>query len=169
MIRRSLRQNHVLFSSEGLTLFALDQLYTFKCQLYTYSRSLSSYDLGLAVDDLHRLVLSQSGRPISKAYLTRAYDWLGFSRAALADVNEHYKLAYGGARRLAGIHTQDSDSRSPPPLKTTFGAWELRTENERAQTPNSWEELTPVTKGEWLCLMVGEGWEEPKTVPVGAC
>ena len=166
MIRRSLNQNSVVFSAEGLTLYALDHLYSFKSQLYTYSRSLSRYDLESAVDELHRLVLVQHGRRITKGYLIRAYDWMGISLAALAEVNEQYKVAYGGIRKFAGIHMQDEERQSPPPLKTTFNTWEFnKLDSSRAGgpiTPNAWEELTPVTKGEWLCLMVGDGWEEEK-------
>jgi len=168
MIRRSLNQNSVIFSSEGLALYALDHLYTFKSQLYTYSRSLSPYALECAVDELHRLVLAQHGRRLTKGYLMRAYDWMGISVAALAQVNEQYKNAYGGVKRYGGIQTQDEESRSPPPLKTTFNMWEFQKldsmRGSRPITPNTWEELTPVTKGEWLCLMVGDGWEEKTAV-----
>ena len=38
-----------------------------------------------------------------------------------------------------------------------------------AVTPNGWEDVTPVTKGEWLCLLVGEGWRDAKTAPVMTC
>jgi len=39
LIRRSVEQNEVLFSSEGLTLLGLDRLYSFKAALASYSRS----------------------------------------------------------------------------------------------------------------------------------
>jgi hypothetical protein len=167
MIRRSLNQNNVLFSTEGLTLYALDHLYTFKSQLHIYSRTLSQHNLDSAVDELHRLVLAQHGRRITKGYLMRAYDWMGISLAALSEVNERYKIAYGGIRQFGGIHIQDEEQRSPPPLKTTFNTWEFKKLDTRRgsppATPNNWEELTPVTKGEWLCLMVGDGWDNQKT------
>lgn len=256
LIRRSLTQNSTLFSSEGLTLLALDHVYTFKCHLHTYSRTLSPSDFTLSVDELRRLVLAQQGRRITKGYLMRAYDWLGVSLAALVDVNEGYKVAYGGEQRWGGIEVLDEERKSPPPLKTTFGAearkikvpspiitegntglggsvrpltppWvmrrlthegEIRPSAARevqvgesaqgvdkavesvfksdmgsraktpdafvdpatfpedrgphrrgATTPNGFEDITPVTKGEWLCLMVGDGWKEAKTVPVVTC
>lgn len=146
----------------------------------------------------------------------RAYDWLGVSLAALVDVNEGYKTAYGGQMRWGGIEVANDERKSPPPLKTDFakfdisrmkfmgegaGAkWGLRAVSpgggvqvgESAQgvdislpatrqaedrgpyrrgpvTPNGFEDITPVTKGEWLCLMVGEGWKEPRMVPVVTC
>ena len=199
----------------------------------------------------------------------RAYDWLGVSLAALVDVNEGYKNIYGGEQRWGGIEVQDEERKSPPPLKTNFGAgvrrirmpsqggstgmdlggnvrpvtppWKMQMrrvspEREKEQdirprasrevevgesaqgvdkavktvfkfprgsrartpdgyrartppgfkdpsslpedraphcrgatTPNGFEDITPVTKGEWLCLMVGNGWKEAKTVPVVTC
>lgn len=177
----------------------------------------------------------------------RAYDWLGVSLAALVDVNEGYKVAYGGEQRCGGIEVLDEERKSPPPLKTNFRASEIRrirlespppggnvrpvspqyrglmlrsnspgakvqirpsasrevevgesaqgldraikprskspagsetsvklTEDRGphrrgATTPNGFEDITPVTKGEWLCLMVGEEWKETKTAPVVIC
>ncbi|TVY13450.1 hypothetical protein LARI1_G008988 [Lachnellula arida] len=219
LIARSLTQNEILFSSEGLTLLSLDHIYTFKCQLHTYSRTLSPSDLSQAVDELRRLVLAQNGKRITKGYLMRAYEWLGVSLAALVDVNEGYKTAYGGPSRFGGIEVP----APPPALKTTFAPSELhkmklsisyspstctsnmtgstlcesgtsirevevgesakgrdRWGNEGlredrgphrrgAVTPNGFEDITPVTKGEWCFLMVGEGWKGGKTAAVETC
>ncbi|KAE9367871.1 hypothetical protein N431DRAFT_429180 [Stipitochalara longipes BDJ] len=227
LIRRSLAQNEVLFSAEGLTLLSLDHVYTFKCHLHTYSRTLSPVDLTSAVDELRRLVLAQNGRRITKGYLMRAYDWLGVSLAALVDVNEGYKTAYGGQARNGGIEVVNEERTSPPPLKTNFGMKEIRrmkisvgfgdqspaTETDSSSssgnssegdeegsalvevgesakgkdasvdgmrpdrgphrrgptTPNGFEDITPVTKGEWCFLMVGDGWKQAKTAPVITC
>ncbi|KAH7348751.1 hypothetical protein BKA65DRAFT_501293 [Rhexocercosporidium sp. MPI-PUGE-AT-0058] len=230
LIHRSLAQNSILFSSEGLTLLSLDHVYTFKCHLHTYSRSLSPEDLTLAVDELRRLVLAQGGKRITQGYLMRAYEWLGVSLAALVDVNEGYKVAYGGKERFGGIDVQNEERRSPPPLQTNFaavggmrklklslsmdftsasevgssresacessysedeaktlvsvdvgesakgtdkGVEELREDRgphrRGPMTPNGFEDITPVTKGEWCFLMVGEGWKEARTVPVETC
>jgi hypothetical protein len=207
LIRRSITQNEVLFSSEGLTLLSIDHVYTFKCQLHTYSRTLSGVDFSSAVDELRRLVLAQHGRRITKGYLMRAYEWLGVSLAALVDVNEGYKTAYGGIQRHGGIEVQSLSSTSPPPLKTNFTSQEVRKmtlsiptistsspveadlvafgESAKGRdgrlredrgphrrgpvTPNGFEDITPVTKGEWCFLMVGEGWKEGRTVAVETC
>ncbi|KAH9900483.1 hypothetical protein F4778DRAFT_144731 [Xylariomycetidae sp. FL2044] len=107
LVRRSILQNEVLFSTEGLTLLALDRLYCFKAALAAYSRSLSSSSssssssscastvtaavaggttggmntsrvvLEDAVDALRRLVLFNGGRPVARADLHRSYDFLG--------------------------------------------------------------------------------------------
>jgi len=209
LIRRSIAQNEILFSSEGLTLLSIDHVYTFKCQLNIYSRTLSPFDLTLSVDELHRLVLAQHGRRITKGYLMRAYEWLGISLAALVDVNEGYKTAYGGIQRHGGIEVQSLSSTSPPPLKTNFTSHEIRKmrlsipsisrsasspveadlvavgESTKGRdgrlredrgphkrgpmTPNGFEDITPVTKGEWCFLMVGEGWKQGRAVAVETC
>lgn len=257
ILHRSLIQNEILFSSEGLTLLALDRIYTFKMLLHVYSTLLSRSSLTLAVDELHRLVLAQGGKPITKSYLMRAYAWMGVSLAALVDVNEGYKVAYGGARRRSGVievsvgavalspslesvSSTERARRSPPALQTTFNTADIRrmkmqlcvstspaTLNKPASnfssssssvatltpvevgesakgrdvqitpresvprggfkarneeyspfaalaaggedrgphrrgpmTPNGFEDITPVTKGEWCFLMVGDGWKD---------
>ncbi|RDL38127.1 uncharacterized protein BP5553_05560 [Venustampulla echinocandica] len=225
LIRRSLQQNEILFSSEGLSLLSLDHVYTFKCQLHTYSRTLTPSDLTLAVDELQRLVLLQQGRRITKGYLMRAYDWLGVSLAALVDVNEGYKTAYGGCERRGGIEVVEPETRTqkqlpqlqlqtsftkptavpsfsvrmsivgsreseaswfseddetPLPLSVVevgesakgtdlLSAVSCQFDLERVAaavenrgphlrgplTPNTFEDITPVTQGEWCFLMVG--------------
>ncbi|TRX91764.1 hypothetical protein FHL15_007317 [Xylaria flabelliformis] len=42
LMRRSIQQNEVLFSSEGLTLLGLDRLYSFKAALSAYAKSIST-------------------------------------------------------------------------------------------------------------------------------
>ncbi|KAI0179994.1 hypothetical protein GGR52DRAFT_222566 [Hypoxylon sp. FL1284] len=124
LVRRSLLQNEVLFSSEGLTLLGLDRLYTFKSALAAYGRSVSnSSGIGGAssslspaaadstrvvedaVDSLRRLVLANGGRPVSRADLHRSYDWLGVSARALRDVESMYRRAYGGPERTGAFET----------------------------------------------------------------
>lgn len=148
----------------------------------------------------------------------RAYDWLGISLAALVDVNEGYKVAYGGDKRTGGIEVQDEERKSPPPLKTSFKTEEIKmmklsvsrydqdgdvsrssavrevevgesakgpdsglspgspkVKEDRGphrrgpMTPNGFEDVTPVTKGEWCFLMVGDGWKEARTAAVETC
>lgn len=41
LVRRSIQQNEVLFSSEGLTLLGLDRLYSFKAALSAYAKSIT--------------------------------------------------------------------------------------------------------------------------------
>ncbi|OTA66426.1 hypothetical protein K449DRAFT_430734 [Hypoxylon sp. EC38] len=135
LVRRSILQNEVLFSSEGLTLLGLDRLYTFKSALAAYARSINSSGASSplasptpriidstriedAVDSLRRLVLANGGRPVSRSDLYRSYDWLG----------SMYRRAYGGPERTGAFEmTQEERERearpvvkigTPPPPKT---------------------------------------------------
>lgn len=120
LIRRSLAQNRLVFTSSGLSLFSLDYLYTFKCALHAYSRSLSSEDMVVAIDELRRLILVRDGKKISRGELTRCYEWLGISLSALCDVDEGYKRYYGGVTRLGAISISPEETRSLPALQTSF-------------------------------------------------
>ncbi|KAK8082454.1 hypothetical protein PG996_001235 [Apiospora saccharicola] len=134
LIRRSLLQNEVLFSAEGLTLLGLDRLYTFKAALSAYARTTlpaSSLTKPLilpadrmmedAVDELRRLVLANGGRPINKADLHRRYEWIGVSASALSDVERMYRRAYGGCGRVGAFKVTAEDvgrvllDLAPPP------------------------------------------------------
>ncbi|KAI1143860.1 hypothetical protein F5Y05DRAFT_8526 [Hypoxylon sp. FL0543] len=145
LMRRSILQNEVLFSSEGLTLLGLDRLYTFKSALAAYARCINngtassppasptprmsdSARIEDAVDSLRRLVLANGGRPVSRSDLYRSYDWLGVNARALRDVESMYRRAYGGPERTGAFEmTQEEREReakpvvkigAPPPPKT---------------------------------------------------
>ncbi|ESZ91137.1 hypothetical protein SBOR_8471 [Sclerotinia borealis F-4128] len=118
LIRRSLAQNRLVFTSSGLSLYTLDYLYTFKCALHTYSRSLKTEDMLSAIDELRRLVLMRDGKKVGRAEVLRCYEWLGISLSALYDVDEGYKKAYGGTMREGGISREEVRSLSL--LKTSF-------------------------------------------------
>jgi len=113
LVQRSLAQNEALFASGGLTLLALDRLYTFKSALAAYSAQSHALTGGGddvdaggddghlrledAVDELRRCVLANGRRPLRRGALLRAYDGcLRFTDAALADVCRMYARAYGG-------------------------------------------------------------------------
>jgi hypothetical protein len=103
IIRRSLVQNEILFASEGLTLFSLDRLYTFKSTLSSYSRTSISHRLEDAVDELRRLYLANGGRKVSRSDILRSYDWLSVTDQALLDVDKMYRRAYGGIDGIGAI------------------------------------------------------------------
>ncbi|KUI64070.1 hypothetical protein VM1G_10831 [Cytospora mali] len=107
VLHRSIIQNELLFSSEGLTLLSLDHLYTFKCALAHYaagtSEAGSDFRLEDAVDELRRCVLSSSRR-LLKSVLVGSYGWLGaVDEAALGDVMRMYCRAYGGMTGDTGV------------------------------------------------------------------
>ncbi|TAQ90896.1 hypothetical protein B7494_g770 [Chlorociboria aeruginascens] len=138
LIYRSLKQNSILYSSAGLTLFALDHTYTFKAYLEAYSKSLSTNDLTIAVEELHRLVLARKGHKVSTAYLLRAYQWLPTSLSALFDINEGYKTAYGADERAGGIDFSNEDRNCPPPLQTSF---DCKEQTSQIKLPISGDEI----------------------------
>ncbi|KAK0385826.1 hypothetical protein NLU13_7003 [Sarocladium strictum] len=103
LIQRSIVQNDVLFSSEGLTLVSLDRLYSLKSALSSYSRTNSALRLEDAVDELRRLVLANNGAKVPKADLLRSFDWLSVSDTAMVDLDQMYRRAYGGPSQSGGI------------------------------------------------------------------
>jgi len=181
LIRRSLQQNDVLFSNEGLTLLSLDRVYTFKLALSTYSRLLAhtvtctsstvqrrenkareKLALTAAVDELRLLILTQNGRRISKSYLLRSYDHLSVSLTSLSAINKTYKSCFSGDHPIMGLEVDpEFRSGSSVPLITQG----IVCEDQGVQkldcgphcrgpvTPNGFEDVTPVTRGEWGFLM----------------
>ncbi|KFY70832.1 hypothetical protein V499_08935, partial [Pseudogymnoascus sp. VKM F-103] len=110
LTHRSLHQNTILFSSEGLTIVSLDRIYTLKHALATYSRLLSTgasapaiaLALARALSELRALIFAQSGRPVANTYLQRAYDHLRVSPFALRLVNAARGDQTGGAADAEG-------------------------------------------------------------------
>ncbi|KAJ6444691.1 DEAD helicases superfamily protein (Aquarius) [Purpureocillium lavendulum] len=116
LFNASLLQNEVLFSAEGLTLVALDHLYSVKAALASYSNTHSPLRLEDAVDELRRFVLAGHGAKIAKADLLRSYDWLRVSGAALADLDAMYRRAYGGPEGVGAIAGMKRPQPLLPPL-----------------------------------------------------
>lgn len=143
LVRRSLRQNEVLFSSEGLTLLSLDRLYAFKSALAAYARTTlrskttgESTSAGIedAVDELRRLVLSRGGRRLDRRELYRVYEWIGVGASALGDVERMYRRAYGGAECVGAFEELQSMTSPPltarPILPREAGSAQAKTEDE---------------------------------------
>ncbi|OTB08657.1 hypothetical protein M426DRAFT_18745 [Hypoxylon sp. CI-4A] len=160
LVRRSILQNEVLFSSEGLTLLGLDRLYTFKSALAAYSRSIngsaasssplasstpriadSSTRIEDAVDSLRRLVLANNGRPVSRSDLYRSYDWLGVNARALREVESMYRRAYGGLDRSGAFEaTPEERERETRPVVVVLSP------PPPPKTPPRQQQTTPVLK-----------------------
>lgn len=120
LFNRSMAQNEVLFSSEGLTLVSLDRMYSLKSALSSYSKTRSPLRLEDAVDELRRFVLAGGGVKVTKADLLRSYDWLGVSGAAVADLDRMYRRAYGGPEGVGAISGM---LPPPPPLTPEPRVW----------------------------------------------
>ncbi|KAH8686751.1 hypothetical protein BGZ61DRAFT_45208 [Ilyonectria robusta] len=103
LVHRSIIQNEVLFSSEGLTLLSLDRLYSLKSALSSYSKTKSPLRLEDAVDELRRIILANNGAKVTRSDILRSYDWLSVSHSAIAALDRMYRRAYGGPEQLGGI------------------------------------------------------------------
>lgn len=127
LIHRSLQQNRLIHSSEGLTVLALDRIYTLKLAIarYTYlataatlgSASISTKDiheaLAEAVDELRLTVWAQQGAAIDKGLLLRSYDHLPISIEALREINAAYTAVTSKTGPIIGV-----EGPAPPPLRT---------------------------------------------------
>lgn len=156
LIRRSLLQNDILFSSEGLTLYSLDRLYTFKSALSSYSRTRLPSRLEDAVDELRRLYLSSGGRKVKRADVLRSYDWLGVSEVALGEVDRMYRRAYGGVEGVGVIEGMRYEDRLSEIEYAIDDVIDLKMEEAGLSMllfPNSpVETLTPICKAAPLRL-----------------
>ncbi|KAG5957225.1 hypothetical protein E4U57_001903 [Claviceps arundinis] len=120
LFTNSVIQHQVLFSSDGLTILALDRLYSLKAALASYARIKTPLRLEDAVDELRRYVLAGNGAHVVKSHLFRAYDWLNVGPGAVADLDSMYKRAYGGPDQvgaIAGIEPIAHSPAPPPPLR----------------------------------------------------
>ena len=115
LIQASIAQNQVLFSAEGLTILALDGLYSLKSALSAYHKTKSPLRLEDAVDELRRLVLANNGRKVTKSDLLRSYDWLSIGHPAILDLDRMYKRAYGGLEQIGGIAGMSAPRTQPAP------------------------------------------------------
>ena len=152
--RRSIIQNEILFSSEGLTLLSIDHVYTFKHHLATLSSpgtrarlEAPEDSLVRSVHHLHRITAAYGGRPLTKAYILRAYDHLHVDEELLRRVCAAYEDKYG----RAGILLAGKDSGSPRPEEA---AKTFRRHSGPPKTPNSASEVTPITQNEWELLIM---------------
>lgn len=152
--RRSILQNEVLFSSEGLTLLNIDHVYSFKQRLATLSSSTSQQpfdsDFRSCVHQLRRVCRRYGGRPLTKAYIARAYDHLQYNEEDLRQICAAYESKYG----CPGIVLSGRDSASPMPNEPAKTFPRHSCAQEGPKTPNSPTDITPTTKVEWELLIM---------------
>ncbi|RDW90532.1 uncharacterized protein DSM5745_02307 [Aspergillus mulundensis] len=188
LIERSILQNEVVFSREGLTLLNVDRIYTFKRRLCILSTSTStspskskpaaspeSY-INSCVRLLHRTIEDFNGRPFSKAFFHRVYEQLDVSDELLSQVADIYRKQY----------SQDGIVIPPPPKPAVVVVEKkkvpvrpvrpvrVRKASTAAQkglspagtlgkrgpkTPLSASDVTPITRNEWN-LLFGPGFKK---------
>ncbi|KAG5948314.1 hypothetical protein E4U59_000042 [Claviceps monticola] len=116
LFTNSVIQHQVLFSSDGLTILALDRLYSLKAALASYTRIKTPLRLEDAVDELRRYVLAGNGAQVAKSHLFRAYDWLNIGPGTVEDLDSMYKRAYGGPDQVGAIAGIEPITRPPAPV-----------------------------------------------------
>ncbi|KAL4867400.1 hypothetical protein BDV12DRAFT_171363 [Aspergillus spectabilis] len=173
LIERSILQNEVVFSREGLTLLNIDRIYTFKRRLCILSSTKSTTSLresyiNSCVRLLHRTIEDFQGRPFSKAFFHRVYEQLDVRDDLISLVAEVYKQQYN----------QEGIVIPPPPKPVTIEkkTAPIRTIRIRKQTtprsanaptkrgpktPLSASDVTPITRNEWN-LLFGPDFRKPQ-------
>ncbi|KAL6235007.1 hypothetical protein BDW75DRAFT_210797 [Aspergillus navahoensis] len=186
LIERSILQNEVVFSREGLTLLNVDRIYTFKRRLCILSTSCptskskatathESY-INSCVRLLHRTIEDFNGRPFSKAFFHRVYEQLDVSDELLAHVADVYRKQYkqdgivippAPKPAVLVVEKKKSPVRAvrikKPSTTQKSGLSPAGTLTKRGpKTPLSASDVTPITRNEWN-LLFGPGFK--KTQP----
>lgn len=103
VVYRSLVQNDVVFSSEGLTIIAIDHAYALKAGLNDMENRRGS--LLEQVLLLRRIVYISRGRPLTRGYIRRCYSGLETSDSMLLRLNAEYEQKYK-ARGVVGVNDE---------------------------------------------------------------
>lgn len=99
IVRRSIVQNDIIFSDEGLTLLCMDNIYTFKQMLCTLSKPdwvANSRDVCLSscVHLLQRINEVYTDPKLSRGYLARVYKEVEFKQEAFEEVTSTFSTNY---------------------------------------------------------------------------
>ncbi|KAI9369597.1 hypothetical protein BJX61DRAFT_518769 [Aspergillus egyptiacus] len=177
LIERSILQNEVIFSREGLTLLNVDRIYTFKRRLCILSHCKTtppkeSY-LTSCVRLLHRTIEDFQGRPFSKAFFHRVYEQLDVRDELLTHVADIYKKQYNQEgivlppppkpvvmERKPPIRTIRIRKQSTAPRSATKPNSSMPTKRG-PKTPQSASDVTPITRNEWN-LLFGPDFRKPR-------
>ena len=147
VINRTLRQNDVLFSLEGLTLLNIDRIYLLKQYLNVLSSSdsLSSPSSSMVdhipdhiyVDSciflLRKSMKDTAGRPFTKNFFHCAYDHLSVRDSLLANIAKTYFSKYGhNAILLSKPNTAATKPDSSPKGESKYRPNRPRRSKDRA-------------------------------------
>ncbi|KAL7268601.1 hypothetical protein RUND412_008772 [Rhizina undulata] len=143
LIHQSLLQNEIIFSSEGLSLYAVDLFFALKSKLARISTHSTpqSRDLDEAVELLRRLVVVYRGRPLPKGYIKRHYPRIEVTDQALLRLNSEYEWRFG-SRGICGVNDEYMVWRREGAADWKIGFEELKREvslNVR-DSPDPWDE-----------------------------
>ncbi|KAF8244046.1 hypothetical protein K440DRAFT_559898 [Wilcoxina mikolae CBS 423.85] len=105
VIYRTLLQNDIVFSSEGLTLLALDHCFALKSTLDRLNRGSWDASFDTAVDILRRLVYISRGRPMTRGYIQQCYRSIEIPDNTLLRLNAEYEAMYNH-RGVVGVNDE---------------------------------------------------------------
>ena len=99
IVRRSIVQNDIIFSDEGLTLLSMDNIYTFKQLLCTLSKpdwvaNSREVCLSSCVHLLQRINEVYTDPKLSRGYLARVYKEVEFKQEAFEEVTSAFSTNY---------------------------------------------------------------------------
>lgn len=117
IVRRSLVQNDVLFSAEGLTVLNIDRVYTLKQTLSVLSKGKNackripeSVYLDSSIWLLRQIMRETRGRPLSRAFFHCTYDHVCVSEAVLVEVAKGYFARYKQAAIVFPARTRNGNA-----------------------------------------------------------
>jgi hypothetical protein len=105
VIQQSLLQNEIIFSSEGLTLFAIDHCFSLKFELDKLSRGSRTTSYDGVVDTLRRLVYISRGRPMTRGFIGHCYPTIDVGDQMLLRLNAEYEHRFGH-RGVVGVNDE---------------------------------------------------------------
>ncbi|CAD6565822.1 MAG: hypothetical protein ASARMPRED_008001 [Alectoria sarmentosa] len=99
IVRRSIVQNDIIYSDEGLTLLSMDNIYTFKQLLCTLSKpdwvaNARDVCLSSCVHLLKRIHEVYTDPKLSRGYLARVYNEVEFKQEAFEEVTSAFSTNY---------------------------------------------------------------------------
>lgn len=105
LVRDSLIQNQLVFSSEGLTLISIDLCFELKTRLSSLSQgAFSNAAMDEAIIILRRFICLSKGRPLSALYMRRCYTNVatGVTDQMFLRINAEYQAVFG-QRGVVGV------------------------------------------------------------------
>lgn len=172
IVRRSVLQNSVLFSQEGLTLLNVDHILSLKQQLSALSRGSTSHIPETIYMDscvwlLRQIIRETGGRPFTRGFFHCAYDHLHVPDGLLVALAQEYALKHDHEAIVLPppktVSTKKPAERSRPGHRhAAVIARTAAMKRQQAQpssgkvgpkTPHSASDVTPITRNEWKLLM----------------
>ncbi|EEP78081.1 predicted protein [Uncinocarpus reesii 1704] len=158
IIKRSLVQNDVLFSHEGLTLLNIDHVYLLKQYLNALSRNVTEHIpphiyLDACLYLLRQLMRETRGRPFTRGFIHCTYDHLHVRDDLLLHLAKKYELQHGHEAIVMLKQKSKGNERTRFFINRRGSLMRQPALSRKPVTPNTASDVTPITRGEWRLLM----------------